>query len=61
MKKKTVHSPRNRAAQAVRLRAASANVAVISDTRPKIITPKKGKGSYCRNKPRQDGAIVLVA
>ncbi|ACB97266.1 hypothetical protein [Beijerinckia indica] len=61
MKKKTIRAPRNRATQAMRLRAASAHVAVTSDTRPKVITPRKGKGSFCRNKPRQDDLSAMIA
>jgi len=61
MKQKNRLSPRNPAAKAMQARIANAHVAVTSDTRPKIITPRKGKGSYCRNKSRQDGAFALVA
>ena len=40
----------NEHARALDCRAASASVAIAVDTRPKIIRPRRGKGSYDRKR-----------
>jgi stalled ribosome alternative rescue factor ArfA len=58
MKTIAKHVPRNEHARALHAHANNANVAIRVDCRPKIVQPKKGKGSYRRIQNQQrDGAV----
>ncbi|MBG0808081.1 hypothetical protein IY145_01445 [Methylosinus sp. H3A] len=48
LSRRPIARPINQAARALRRRAANAGAEIALDARPKIVAPKKGKGSYRR-------------
>jgi len=49
MQKRRAKPPRNPHARALRSHAVNASMPTMIDTRPKIVRPRKGKGSYQRS------------